>query len=317
MPVNRSKQGGKLYLTMMIVVIGLSLLIGLIPKLPVPDAGVTGDIAFSEAIFLIPVLVFLFMDRFEPLRGMRLRPIGAPTMLWTLLFTVLMMPIAVLLNLLTQLAVPNAVAGTLGATTALPLWVSLLYFAVLPPLIEEFIFRGVLFQYFRSCGLFKTAMLTGLMFGLAHLNLNQFLYAFVLGIFWAFLDEATGSIYSSMLSHSLINGLNVAMVYITVSNLPENMVGAVEQAQDAASVASLSLIYWIILSVVAGACAVLSIIIIRHLAKIRGNSQKFSDALRGKDRTGGKEGRKGFSVPLLLGLVIPIVMIGISMATAK
>lgn len=141
MPVNRSKQGGKLYLTMMIVVIGLSLLIGLIPKLPVPDAGVTGDIAFSEAIFLIPVLVFLFMDRFEPLRGMRLRPIGAPTMLWTLLFTVLMMPIAVLLNLLTQLAVPNAVAGTLGATTALPLWVSLLYFAVLPPLIEEFIFR--------------------------------------------------------------------------------------------------------------------------------------------------------------------------------
>lgn len=238
-------------------------------------------------------------------------------MLWTLLFTVLMMPIAVLLNLLTQLAVPNAVAGTLGATTALPLWVSLLYFAVLPPLIEEFIFRGVLFQYFRSCGLFKTAMLTGLMFGLAHLNLNQFLYAFVLGIFWAFLDEATGSIYSSMLSHSLINGLNVAMVYITVSNLPENMVGAVEQAQDAASVASLSLIYWIILSVVAGACAVLSIIIIRHLAKIRGNSQKFSDALRGKDRTGGKEGRKSFSVPLLLGLVIPIVMIGISMATAK
>lgn len=316
MPVNRSKQGGRLYLVMMAVVIVVSLLVTLFPKLPLPDGGIPGEIAMSEAIFLIPVLVFLIMDRFEPLRGMKLRPIGIITILWVLLFTVLMLPVTLLLNLLTQLAVPNAVASTLGATTALPMWVSLLYFAVLPALAEEFIFRGTLFQYFRPCGLWKAALLTGLMFGLAHLNLNQFLYAFVLGIFWVMLDEATGSIYSSMLSHSLVNGINVAMVYIAVSDLPENVVGAMNQMETETTVSSLSLVYWIILAVVAGACIVLSILIIRHLAKIRRNTQKFSEALRGRDRVSGKEGRKTFSVELLLGILLPVVMIGVSMAMA-
>jgi len=321
MPVNRSKQGGKLYLVMMIVVIAISLLFGLLPKIfpsfALPDAGEPGDIAMSEAVYYIPVLVFLIIDRFEPLRGMKLRPIGPVSILWTLLFTVLMMPVVVLLNLVTQLAVPNAVAQTLAASTAMPMWVSLIYFAVLPPIVEEFIYRGALFQYFRPCGLWKTALLTGLMFGLAHLNLNQFLYAFVLGIFWAMLDEATGSVYSSMLSHSLVNGINVGMAYIAVSNLPENMVGALEQAEEEVSVSSLSLIYWIVLAVVAGACVVLSILIIRHLAKIRGNAQKFSDALRGKDRLPGKEGKKIFSVQLLLGIALPVVVPGIRMASAR
>ena len=180
MTQNRSKQGGKLYLIMMIVVVAIALLGSLTTKLPLPDFGMTGDIAISEAIFLVPVLVILFMDHFEPLRGMKLRLIGMPTILWTMLLSLLLLPVMALLNLLTQFLVPNAAAAMLGASTSLPLWVSLLYFAVLPPVVEEFIFRGVLFQYFRPCGLWKTALLTGLMFGLAHLNLNQFLYAFVI-----------------------------------------------------------------------------------------------------------------------------------------
>lgn len=313
MTVNRSRQGGKLYLIMMIVVIAVSLLLGFFPQIPVDSLGLPGSISISEALFFIPVLVILIIDRFEPLRGMKLRPIGVPTILWTLLLTVLLLPIMTLTNLLTQFVVPNAASGELFASTAMPLWVSLIYFAVLPPVVEEFIFRGALFQYFRSCGLLKTALITSLMFGLAHLNLNQFLYAFVIGIFWAMLDEATGSVYSSMLSHSVVNGVNVAMVYLSVSNMPENMVSAVQQAEENFSVTDINPVYWVILGIVSGACVILSIMVIRHLAKIRGNAQKFSDAMRGKDRLHGKEGRT-FSVPLLLGIVIPVVFIGVTMA---
>ena len=74
------------------------------------------------------------------------------------------------------------------------------------------------------------------------------------------------------------------------------------------------MVFMIIAAVVAGACVILSVIVIRHLARIRGNEQKFRDALRGKDRVlRGKDART-FSVPLLLGLVIPVVFIGIETA---
>ena len=310
MSVNRSKQGGKLYMIMIIAAIAAVLLLAAFPKIPVQDAGMPGSIAFSEAVFLIPVVVILIMDRFEPLRGMKLRPIGMPTILWTLLLTGLLLPIMVLMNLLTQYLVPNMVAAELQSATAMPLWVSLVYFAVLPPVVEEYIFRGVLFQYFRPTGLWKTALITGLMFGLAHLNLNQFLYAFVIGIFWVMLDEATGSVFSSMLSHSIVNGVNVCLSYLLAGDLPENLVGAAQQAETDVP----GMVFMIIAAVVAGACVILSVIVIRHLARIRGNEQKFRDALRGKDRVlRGKDART-FSVPLLLGLVIPVVFIGIETA---
>lgn len=309
MSINRSKQGGKLYLVMMLVVIACNLLIAFIPQVPVNMTGVPGNIVFSEVLFLVPALVILVMDGFEPLRAMKLRPIGLPTILWTLLLSLLLLPVMSLMNLLTQYLVPNVVAGELYQASALPLWVSLIYFAVLPPLVEEFLFRGVLYQYFRPTGLWKTALITSLMFGLAHLNLNQFLYAFVIGVFWTMLDEATGSLFSSMLSHSVVNGLNVVLVYVARSNLPENLTGAVKQAEAQTP----GLVALIILAVVAGACVILSVIVIRHLALIRGNEQKYKDARKGKDKVLHGKDARAFSVPLLLGLVIPVVFIGVNM----
>lgn len=311
-PMNRSKQGGKLYMVMVIVAIVVSVVLGLFSS-RLPEMDIMQQLAVSETMWLMPVLVFLVIDRFEPLRGMKLKPIGFPTILWILLFTVLLMPLMTLLNLLTQFVVPNAAQAGLVESTALPIWISLLYMASLPAIIEEFCFRGALFQYFRPCGLWKTALLTGLMFGLAHMNLNQFLYAFVIGIFFALLNEATGSLYASMLAHSVINAVNVLEVFIAVSNLPENLVGVYEDAEAAtASVSSLSLVVWIILAVVAGACTVLAVVVMKHIARIRGNEQKFSDALKGKDRLRGKEGRV-FSWQMLVGILAPVVFMGIMM----
>ena len=45
-------------------------------------------------------------------------------------------------------------------------------------------------------------------------NLNQFCYATVMGIVFALLIEATGSILSTMLIHFAINGFSVVMMYL-------------------------------------------------------------------------------------------------------
>ena len=51
----------------------------------------------------------------------------------------------------------------------------------------------------------KAALMSGLIFGLMHLNFNQFSYGFVLGVIFAAVVEASGSIYASMAIHFLIN----------------------------------------------------------------------------------------------------------------
>ena len=274
----------------------------------------------AELEFLIPVVVLLFIDKFEVMRGTRMKVIGIRTILWTILFTILILPVTYYLNMVSQLFVPNAVNETVSyfATTAgqdiwaKPLWLNILYIAILPPVIEEFIFRGALFQGFRNCGLFKTAFFTALMFGLAHGNLNQFMYAFAVGMFLAYLVEASGSVYATMLAHSLINGSTIFIMYLE-RHLPENVTSAmVEVESKTASVQDLGLMFWIIGAAIAGACAVLAVIVLRTIAKTAGREMVYQEARKGKDRIKGKEGR-AFSVELLVGMLIPIVLMAIEM----
>ena len=315
---NRSRLAGTQYLFMMIVWVVLGLILGVTGL--IKRFNYYSSSTLAELEFLIPVVVLLFMDRFEVMRGTRMKMIGIRTILWTLLFTALILPVTYYLNMVSQLFVPNAVNETVSyfAVTAgqdiwaKPLWLNLLYIAILPPLIEEFIFRGVLFQGFRSCGLFKTAFFTALMFGLAHGNLNQFMYAFAVGIFLAYLVEASGSVYASMLAHSLINGTTVLLMYLE-RRLPENITSAMVEAESrTASVQDLGLMFWIIGAAIAGACAVLAVIVLRTIAKTAGREVIYQEARKGKDRLKGKEGRV-FSVELLVGILIPVVLMAIEM----
>lgn len=309
---NQSRLAGIQYLAMMIVWIIAGLLISAANL----DRYLNYYSSHSlvELELLVPVLVLLIMNRFEVMRGTRMKVVSIQVILWTLLFSLILLPVTGFLNLFSQLLVPNQVAVTIEHYTLLtgtlvwdkPVWLNLLYMAVLPAVVEEFLFRGVLFQGFRSCGLFKTAVLTSLMFALAHGNLNQFLYAFAVGLFLAYLVEASGSVYTSMLAHVCINSVTVALIYLE-RILPENITSALVEAENT-SVHELSLVYWIIYAIIAGACIVLAIIVIRTIAKSAGRELIYREARKGHDRLKGKEGRV-FSVELLIGLLIPTVYI--------
>ena len=315
---NRSRLAGTQYLFMMAVWVVLGLILGVTGLMR--HFNYYSSSMLAELEFLIPVVVLLFIDKFEVMRGTRMKVIGIRTILWTILFTILILPVTYYLNMVSQLFVPNAVNETVSyfATTAgqdiwaKPLWLNILYIAILPPVIEEFIFRGALFQGFRNCGLFKTAFFTALMFGLAHGNLNQFMYAFAVGMFLAYLVEASGSVYATMLAHSLINGSTVFIMYLE-RQLPENITSAmVEVESKTSSVQDLGLMFWIIGAAIAGACAVLAVIVLRTIAKTAGREMVYQEARKGKDRIKGKEGR-AFSVELLVGMLIPIVLMAIEM----
>ena len=106
--------------------------------------------------------------------------------------------------------------------------------AVMPAFNEEFLCRGILYGAYRQRAKTTGIWLSALAFGLFHLNFNQMLYAVYLGIVLALMVEATGSIYTSMLMHFLLNGFNVTMNFMANQRLIAD--AAVNQQQVMESV---------------------------------------------------------------------------------
>ena len=93
----------------------------------------------------------------------------------------------------------------------------LLLVAVLAPLVEETVFRGVLYQWLRRhLPVWAAAGISAAIFAAAHAIPTIFPWLFVTGIALALVFEYGGTLYCSMLLHGLINGVNVAMLIGTL-----------------------------------------------------------------------------------------------------
>lgn len=108
-----------------------------------------------------------------------------------------------------QSVLESSTAG--GLSTVLSIVVAVL----LAPVIEEFVFRGVLFQSLRrKLGLWPGLVLSGLAFALVHFEVTQPLFSFallILGIWLAAAFHRTGSIIVPILGHATFNGVTIAL----------------------------------------------------------------------------------------------------------
>lgn len=73
------------------------------------------------------------------------------------------------------------------------------------PLVEEILFRKILVDRTIQYGEWISVVFSGFVFGLYHGNLNQFIYAFPLGCFFAFLYVKTKDIRYTISLHMVVN----------------------------------------------------------------------------------------------------------------
>ena len=88
---------------------------------------------------------------------------------------------------------------------------SLIYAAVLAPVFEELIFRKLLLDKLRRFGDLPAILMTGIAFGLFHMNLTQIFYATVLGFIFAYITIQTNTVRYSILLHMMINFIATIM----------------------------------------------------------------------------------------------------------
>ena len=85
----------------------------------------------------------------------------------------------------------------------------------LAPLFEEIIFRGVLLPILsRDFGIIMGIIISSFVFALAHLSIGEMLPLFVLGIGLAITRLISGRLFSSVIMHSLWNGLTFLNLFL-------------------------------------------------------------------------------------------------------
>ena len=93
---------------------------------------------------------------------------------------------------------------------------------IVAPLIEEIMFRGIIFDELeKKLSLKLTILLQGLLFGLFHMNLVQGAYASVMGIFLGLSLIWTGSIWAPILIHLGNNLFSLALSVTPLGSLAE------------------------------------------------------------------------------------------------
>lgn len=101
--------------------------------------------------------------------------------------------------------------------------VTFIYMVLCAPVLEEYIFRKLIVDRTAKYGQGVAIVLSGLMFGLFHGNLNQFAYAFLLGMFQAFLYVKTGNLKITIGLHMCINfmGAVISVLLLKAIHLEE------------------------------------------------------------------------------------------------
>ena len=188
---------------------------------------------FIEAFLALPGITYLLMRKLSVKDGLGVCSVGWKDWLLMIPLAVCVDKIAEFINVVSQLFVTNSVGSHMAELVLkYPFPVTFFVVAVMPALCEELIYRGVLFRNYRKCGVWVSILLTAFLFGMMHMNLNQFSYAFVLGVLFALLHEITGSILPAVFLHLYINGKSMVVLYASVHYLT----GLREQYADAQTI---------------------------------------------------------------------------------
>ena len=294
------KKAAWLYLIIACVSIGISFLLTVLYLEWNFELDMVPNILVSEALIIVPTLVMLLASKDNVKEVLSIRKMKLSTVFGVIAFTLAASPLITLTNLASQLFVDNTVASNSQQFLSLHPLLLVFFVGILAPLCEEVVFRGAILGGMKKDGnIFKAILASGLLFGLLHMNINQASYALVIGILLGFLVEATGSIFSSILFHVLVNSTNVVMMVISDNAVSEEMM------ENADAMITPGLLWNMIgvYVVLAAIGTTIAVCLLVWMSKNEGRQPILVKAFEARKEKGGKI----ISVPFIIGIVISIL----------
>lgn len=116
---------------------------------------------------------------------------------------------------------------------------NVVFLVILGPILEEWMFRKQLIDHTRKYGEKTAILLSGLAFGLFHMNLFQFFYAFLLGVMFGYIYMRTSKLRYSTAMHMIINFNGGVLAPWILTRVDLDQLDKVSQAAENGNVAAM------------------------------------------------------------------------------
>ncbi|MCL2526933.1 MAG: CPBP family intramembrane metalloprotease [Defluviitaleaceae bacterium] len=154
---------------------------------------------------LLPLVVWVVVRKEPLLANMPNWALGGKNIIIIVALSFLLQPAMMVISGISSLFFTNYVSEVMYNFMTYPLWLIILAMAATPAICEELVFRGYLQSQHSNRTIKQAALLNGLFFGIIHFNMQQFAYAFVMGIIFAYMVYYTRSIWAGILPHFIVN----------------------------------------------------------------------------------------------------------------
>ncbi len=176
----------------------------------------SGLIETEIIIIALPVLLTLKLLRLKPKEVLRLKIPKWKSFLFIPFIAISAQIIASIISQLINIIFPfpekyiDALSHLYNMNE--PSWKVFLAIALLPGICEELLFRGFLIRFFEKFSVRWAVVISAILFAAFHLDPFNFISVLLLGLLLGYLAVRSGSIYSSMFSHLINNGMAFALV---------------------------------------------------------------------------------------------------------
>lgn len=271
------RQTNMFFTFFMLAYIVLSMTVGMLLPENFP---MWANMLVSEVVILAPVLFLLIIKEMNPLKFLGLSRISIVDLVRAYVAAYCLLPCIYLINYVTMLFARNHVNGLVSDLYDYPVVIQIVLIALLPACVEEFIFRGIFYGSYRRKNMIIGALASGVFFGVAHMNVNQFAYAMVIGVAFCALYEASGNIFVPVTAHFAINANTILMM--AVSNItPQELEEAENGLGVMESVPMISVLVLVIFLLGVGIIGLLLYIkVVKNIAQSHGRSGFVQESLK-------------------------------------
>ncbi len=219
-----SKRAGLLYSLAAFAFFGVALLFSMLPTgEETPDWYLYCSFLAAPLAFLIVVFWYFSSNKFSVKGFLKGQRCSAKYYLVAILMQFGLLSLGELnglfLKLLGKLGYVDS-GISLPSTAGFGLVGVLLTVAVLPAILEELFFRGILQSELKGFSVGAQVLLCGALFALYHQNPAQTLYQFACGVAFALVAVKSGSFLPTVLSHFLNNAAVIVLYALGIESYP-------------------------------------------------------------------------------------------------